>query len=171
MEKEEIHTMEEEIHTMEEEIHTLEKEKNKISKFEEKFRWCLLSAITLLSGGAIFYHIVADRYIPKVSDKEIEAKELEYDYKKMVHEGFDSQDLQQPAKYDSVSGFWYQDKSPETMQAQQSMAKAEQELEFLKSEKHRADSLSRIPKSTRFKNNLRDMRIAYHKNRLNALSR
>lgn len=149
----------------------MEKEEIKMSKVEEKFRWWLLSTITLLSGGAIFYHIVADCHIPKVSYKEIEAKELEYDYKKMVHEGFYSQDLQQPAKYDSVSGFWYQDKSPETMQAQQSMAKAEQELEFLKAEKLRADSLSRIPKATRFKNNLRDMRIAYHKNRLKSLSR
>lgn len=149
----------------------MEKEEIKTSKLEKKFRWWVLPAITLLSGGVIFYHIVADRYIPKVSDKKIEAKKLEYDYKKMMHEGLVSQDLQQPAKYDSISGFWYNDKSPETMQAQQSMAKAEQELEFLKAEKHRADSLYRIPKATRFKNNLKDMRITYHKNRLNALSR
>lgn len=161
----------EEIYTMEEEIHTLEKEKIKISKFEEKFRWWLLSAITLLSGGAIFYHIVADRYIPKVSDKEIEAKKLEFASDSALYENLLYLNLRQPEKHDSIDGYSYIEKSKETLDAQLAMENTRAELDKLKADKKIADSMLMVPKYERFKKNWKEIRIAYHTNRLKSLSR
>lgn len=161
----------EEIHTMEEEIHTLEKLKIKTSKFEEKFRWCLLSAITLLSGGLIFYHIVADRYIPKVSDKEIEAKELEFASDSALYENLLYYNLRQPEKHDSIDGYSYIEKSKETLDAQLAMEKTRAELDKLKADKKIADSMLMVPKYERFKKNWKEIRVAYHTNRLKSLSR
>ena len=146
-------------------------EKKKKSNFKENLNLWALSVAILVSGGAMFYHIVADRYIPKVSDKEIEAKELEFTSDSALYENLLYLNLRQPEKYDSINGYSYIEKSKETLDAQLAMEKTRAELDKLKADKKIADSMLMVPKYERFKKNWKEIRIAYHTKRLKSLSR
>lgn len=146
-------------------------EKKKKSNFKENLNLWALSVAILVSGGAMFYHIVADRYIPKVSDKEIEAKELEFASDSTLYENLLYLNLRQPEQYDSIDGYSYIEKSKETLDAQRAMLRTRAELEKLKADKKIADSMLMVPKYERFKKNWKEIRIAYHTNRLKSLSR
>lgn len=146
-------------------------EKKKKSNFKENLNLWALSVATLMSGGLIFYHIVADRYIPKVSDKEIEAKKLEFASDSALYENLLYLNLRQPEKHDSIDGYSYIEKSKETLDAQLAMEKTSAELDKLKADKKTADSMLMVPKYERFKKNWKEIRIAYHTNRLKSLSR
>lgn len=146
-------------------------EKKKKSNFKENINLWALSVAILVSGGAMFYHIVADRYIPKVSDKEIEAKELEFASDSTLYENLLYLNLRQPEQYDSIDGYSYIEKSKETIDAQRAMLRTRAELEKLKADKKIADSMLMVPKYERFKKNWKEIRIAYHTNRLKSLSR
>lgn len=146
-------------------------EKKKKSNFKENLNLWALSVAILVSGGAMFYDIVADRYIPKVSDKEIEAKELEFASDSTLYENLLYLNLRQPEQYDSIDGYSYIEKSKETLDAQRAMEKTRAELEKLKADKKIADSMLMVPKYERFKKNWKEIRIAYHTNRLKSLSR
>lgn len=146
-------------------------EKKKKSNFKENLNLWALSVAILVSGGAMFYDIVADRYIPKVSDKEIEAKELEFASDSTLYENLLYLNLRQPEQYDSIDGYSYIEKSKETLDAQRAMLRTRAELEKLKADKKIADSMLMVPKYERFKKNWKEIRIAYHTNRLKSLSR
>lgn len=146
-------------------------EKKKKSNFKENLNLWALSVAILVSGGAVFYNIVADRYIPKVSDKEIEAKELEFASDSALYENLLYYNLRQPEKHDSINGYSYIEKSKETLNAQLAMEKTRAELDKLKADKKIADSMLMVPKYERFKKNWKEIRVAYHTNRLKSLSR
>ena len=146
-------------------------EKKKKSNFKENLNLWALSVAILVSGGAMFYDIVADRYIPKVSDKEIEAKELEFASDSTLYENLLYLNLRQPEQYDSIDGYSYIEKSKETIEAQCAMLRTRAELEKLKADKKIADSMLMVPKYERFKKNWKEIRIAYHTKCLKSLSR
>lgn len=143
-------------------------EKKKKSNFKENLNLWALSVATLLSGGLIFYHIVADRYIPKVSDKEIEAKKLEFASDSALYENLLYLNLRQPEKHDSIDGYSYIEKSKETLDAQLAMENTRAELEKLKADKKIADSMLMVPKYERFKKKLErnSYRISYQSSKV-----
>lgn len=127
--------------------------------------------VALAVLGIISFNEIANYKIPRVSKSDIKAKEIEVATKQMWLEFATEEDLKQAEKYDSIGDYYYLEISEKAMQAQDELKKAEAELEKLLTDKQKADSMSQIPKSVRFKENIKNSLVKYHTNRLNKLTR
>ena len=127
--------------------------------------------VALAVLGIISFNEIANYKIPRVNKSDIKAKEIEVATKQMWLEFATEEDLKQTEKYDSIGDYYYLEISEKAMQAQDELKKAEAELEKLLTDKQKADSMSQIPKSVRFKENIKNSLVKYHTNRLNKLTR